>query len=159
MRTQWTAMWREQWSWSVAQRRQVGAPWAPSTRVLLRLPLLRSIARLMQALLGPGVKIRTAGRLRPEEVGAHVLRHLLAAAEADLGAPIRRAVISASVWHAEVHRWHVTKPLSSALPSERHMPLNHPLVWSFLRFPHTSTQRSGMQQSQPASSLAWTRSA
>lgn len=30
-----------------------------------------------------------------------MLRHLLAAAEADLGAPIRRAVISASVWHAE----------------------------------------------------------
>ena len=32
-----------------------------------------------------------------------MLRHLLAAAEADLGAPIRRAVISASVWHAELH--------------------------------------------------------
>jgi molecular chaperone DnaK (HSP70) len=62
-----------------------------------------------------GRQYLTAGHLRPEEVGAHVLRHLLAAAEADLGAPIRRAVISASVWRAKLHIWHATYHPCAAL--------------------------------------------
>ena len=49
---------------------------------------------------------RRAGRVRPQEVAAHVLRFLLAAAEADLGAPVTKAVISVSTRrHPAARRW------------------------------------------------------